>query len=332
MKLEEVPNDKVLEPLKLLSDEELSDLNTNDLDYAITHIVEHRGPKPNLGIIDEYRAKEKQFIDLAKLLEVATEKRNEVKNFLHDARQQRYTEFTKGFQVVNHKLKEVFRMISMGGDAELELQDTFNPFLEGIAFSVRPRNKAWTQIDRLSGGEKTLSSLALIFGLHYYKPSPFYMMDEIDAALDARNVSIIGHYIKQFTINCQFIVISLRPEMYDLFERRVVGIFKPDGCSRTGTVEEEELADEPSMNVSLNDSAVSLPETPAQRPTRPRKSVQPVLDDSLSSLSGPDTDTEVPKQPLGHVSDSESSSCERPSPKKKRLGTVPPSDDEEEEV
>lgn len=105
------------------------------------------------------------------------------------------------FQVVNHKLKEVFRMISMGGDAELELQDTFNPFHEGVAFSVRPRNKAWTQIDRLSGGEKTLSSLALVFGLHYYKPSPFYMMDEIDAALDARNVSIIGHYIK---VSCDF--------------------------------------------------------------------------------------------------------------------------------
>lgn len=48
----------------------------------------------------------------------------------------------------------------------------------------------------LSGGEKTLSSLALVFALHYYRPTPFYVMDEIDAALDVRNVAIVGYYLK----------------------------------------------------------------------------------------------------------------------------------------
>ena len=54
-------------------------------------------------------------------------------------------------------------------------------------------------ISNLSGGEKTLSSLALVFALHYYKPTPLYVMDEIDAALDFKNVSIVGHYIKVST-------------------------------------------------------------------------------------------------------------------------------------
>ncbi len=63
-------------------------------------------------------------------------------------------------------------------------------------FSVRPPKKSWKQITNLSGGEKTLSSLALVFALHHYKPTPLYVMDEIDAALDFRNVSIIAHYIK----------------------------------------------------------------------------------------------------------------------------------------
>lgn len=63
-------------------------------------------------------------------------------------------------------------------------------------FSVRPPRKSWKKISNLSGGEKTLSSLALVFALHYYKPSPLYVMDEIDAALDFKNVSIVGHYIK----------------------------------------------------------------------------------------------------------------------------------------
>lgn len=65
-----------------------------------------------------------------------------------------------------------------------------------ILLSVRPPKKSWKNITNLSGGEKTLSSLALVFALHYYKPTPLYVMDEIDAALDFKNVSIVGNYVK----------------------------------------------------------------------------------------------------------------------------------------
>jgi structural maintenance of chromosome 4 len=77
----------------------------------------------------------------------------------------------------------------MGGNAELELVDSLDPFAEGILFSVMPPKKSWKNISNLSGGEKTLSSLALVFALHHYKPTPLYVMDEIDAALDFKNVS-----------------------------------------------------------------------------------------------------------------------------------------------
>ena len=90
-------------------------------------------------------------------------------------------------------------MITLGGDAELELVDSLDPFTEGIVFSVRPPKKSWKNISNLSGGEKTLSSLALVFALHYYKPTPLYVMDEIDAALDFKNVSIVANYIKERT-------------------------------------------------------------------------------------------------------------------------------------
>jgi len=79
-------------------------------------------------------------------------------------------------------------------------------------FSVRPPKKTWKVISNLSGGEKTLSSLALVFALHYYKPSPLYVMDEIDAALDFKNVSIIAYYIKviknvYLTMQCFYIIV-----------------------------------------------------------------------------------------------------------------------------
>ena len=102
-------------------------------------------------------------------------------------------------------------MITLGGNAELELVDSLDPFSEGIIFSVMPPKKSWKNISNLSGGEKTLSSLALVFALHVFKvrssgscygssalktliqPTPLYFMDEIDAALDFRNVSIVAN-------------------------------------------------------------------------------------------------------------------------------------------
>ena len=140
-----------------------------------------------------------------------------------------------GFTEIKLKLKEMYQMITLGGDADLELVDNLNPFTEGILFSVRPPSKSWKNISNLSGGEKTLSSLALVFALHYYKPTPFYVMDEIDAALDFRNVSIIGIYIKQRTKNAQFIIISLRNNMFEQADR-LVGIYKVNDRTNTCTI------------------------------------------------------------------------------------------------
>lgn len=98
----------------------------------------------------------------------------------------------------------------MGGNAELELVDSMDPFNEGILFSVMPPKKSWKNISNLSGGEKTLSSLAMIFALHQFRSTPLYFMDEIDAALDWRNTSIISQMLKQRTKTAQFIIISLR--------------------------------------------------------------------------------------------------------------------------
>ena len=67
------------------------------------------------------------------------------------------------------KILFYFICLHEGGDAELELVDSLDPFSEGIVFSVRPPKKSWKNISNLSGGEKTLSSLALVFALHYYK-------------------------------------------------------------------------------------------------------------------------------------------------------------------
>ena len=83
---------------------------------------------------------------------------------------------------------------------------------------MRPPKKSWKNISNLSGGEKTLSSLALVFALHHYKPTPLYVMDEIDAALDFKNVSIVANYIK---VRDFYILIFLE----NIFFSKVINIF-----------------------------------------------------------------------------------------------------------
>lgn len=161
--------------------------------------------------------------------------RDEQRKYHEDLRKQRLNEFMSGFTIISNKLKEMYQMITLGGDAELELVDSLDPFSEGIVFSVRPPKKSWKNITNLSGGEKTLSSLALVFALHYYKPTPLYVMDEIDAALDFKNVSIVGNYIKERTKNAQFIIISLRSQMFELADR-LVGIYKTYNATKSVTI------------------------------------------------------------------------------------------------
>jgi len=191
--------------------------------------------KPNMSAVEEYKKKDALFVQRSNELREVTEKRDEYKKQFEDVRSQRMEEFKTGFTIITRKLKEMYRTITNGGDAELEWADSLDPFSEGINFSVRPPKKSWKRISNLSGGEKTLSSLALIFALHYFKPSPLYVMDEIDAALDFKNVSIVAHYIKDRTRNTQFIIISLRNDMYELADR-LVGIYKTHNCTKSVTV------------------------------------------------------------------------------------------------
>lgn len=182
--------------LKTYTEEQLASYKLQDLQYKISVQEEKLKVKPNLSVIEEYFEKRKAYMDRVSFLEEITQRRNEMRQLLDDVRKKRYNEFMQGFNIITKKLKEMYQMITQGGDAELELVDSLDPFSEGVSFSVRPPKKSWKNISNLSGGEKTLSSLALVFALHYYKPSPMYFMDEIDAALDFRNVSIVANYIK----------------------------------------------------------------------------------------------------------------------------------------
>lgn len=173
------------------TEDELADMSKDALKAEIA-ALEEKTEKANvdLGVLDEYRRRVEEHTSRSSDLQTAVSSRDTVKKRCDDLRRLRLEGFMEGFSIISLRLKEMYQMITMGGNAELELVDSLDPFSEGILFSVMPPKKSWKNISNLSGGEKTLSSLALVFALHHYKPTPLYVMDEIDAALDFRNVSV----------------------------------------------------------------------------------------------------------------------------------------------
>ena len=216
-----------------LSEEELASVDVSELQCRIDLLQEEMSQMNiNLEAIEAWRSADAEYCGRVKDLESATEERDAIRKEYEELQRRRLDEFMNGFNTISLKLKEMYQMITLGGDAELELVDTLDPFSEGILFSVRPPKKSWKNIANLSGGEKTLSSLSLVFALHHYKPTPLYVMDEIDAALDFKNVSIVGNYIKDRTKNAQFVIISLRNQCFELADR-LVGVYKTDNTTKT---------------------------------------------------------------------------------------------------
>ncbi|KAF1837975.1 condensin subunit Cut3 [Decorospora gaudefroyi] len=228
------------EGLPSYSKDELQDMDKATLKEQIAHLEKkNESTQVDLAVLAEYRKRVEEHAARSTDLASAVGARDAAKHKLEELRRLRKEGFKAGFDIITARLKEMYQMITMGGNAELEYEDTLDAFSEGIRFSVMPPKKSWKNISNLSGGEKTLSSLALVFALHHYKPTPLYVMDEIDAALDFRNVSIVASYIRERTKNAQFIVISLRNNMFELASR-LVGVYKVNHMTKSVTIENKD--------------------------------------------------------------------------------------------
>jgi structural maintenance of chromosome 4 len=178
------------EELPQFTQDELKDMSKERLKAEIAALEEKtQNVNVDVSVLAEYRRRVEEHSARSSDLATAVQQRDAAKKRCDELRRLRLEGFMEGFSTISLRLKEMYQMITMGGNAELELVDSLDPFSEGILFSVMPPKKSWKNISNLSGGEKTLSSLALVFALHHYKPTPLYVMDEIDAALDFRNVS-----------------------------------------------------------------------------------------------------------------------------------------------
>ncbi len=162
----------------------------------------------NLVAIDEFDELKQRFEFLAKqqsdLLTAKEALHSTIGKINRTTRQLFLDTFTK----VSEEFRIYFRMLFGGGEAQLVLVDPENVLESGIEIIARPPGKKLQNITLLSGGEKTLAAIALIFGVFKVRPSPFCVLDEIDAALDESNVGRFSYLLKDFAKISQFIVIT----------------------------------------------------------------------------------------------------------------------------
>ena len=119
-------------------------------------------------------------------------------------------QFTKGFADIQREFDKAFKELFGGGKGTLELQEGEDVLETGIMINAQPPGKKLQNMMQMSGGEKSLTAIALLFAIQNLKPSPFCLLDEIEAALDDSNVDRYAKYLHKLTKNTQFIVITHR--------------------------------------------------------------------------------------------------------------------------
>ena len=154
--------------------------------------------------------------------------------------------FFKVYDEINVNFSKVYERLSNGGKAELMLENPDDPFAGGLTMRAQPKGKKVTRLEALSGGEKSLTSMAFIFAIQEFDPSPFYYLDEVDQNLDGINSELLARMVKEEAKHAQFIIVSLRKVTLKEAEH-VYGVTMMDnGLSEiVGEVRISELADEP---------------------------------------------------------------------------------------
>lgn len=218
-------------------------------------VAEIERTAPNLKALDQYDALQRKEKEVTEKFEATRKEEREISDKYNSVKQRRYELFMEAFDHISKGIDKIYKQLTkshthpLGGTAYLNLENEDEPFLHGIKYTAMPPTKRFRDMEQLSGGEKTVAALALLFAIHSFRPSPFFILDEVDAALDNLNVAKVAGFIRSKSCEriageqgsngeCGFqsIVISLKDSFYDKAEA-LVGVYRDSerSCSRTLT-------------------------------------------------------------------------------------------------
>ncbi|MEM5797460.1 MAG: AAA family ATPase [Candidatus Aenigmatarchaeota archaeon] len=188
----------------------------------------------NLKAIDEFEKFKVEFEGYKEKYEKILEEKKAVLQMIQEIEEKRKEVFFKTLNEISKEFNNIFVKMTKG-TASLELEDP-NNIESGLIIKASPKGKTLLNIDAMSGGEKSLTALAFIFAIQKYKPAPFYILDEVDAALDKENSKIVAEMIKEFSKNAQFILITHNDTTIK-YGDRVYGVSMVDGESKIMALE-----------------------------------------------------------------------------------------------
>lgn len=162
----------------------------------------------NMKALEIYESVHAQYESLlAKKISLGSEREN-VLVMINEVDSKKKELFMRTYNVVNENFKRLFKSLSTKGDATLDLEDPKDVFEGGLTLKVKIIGSKYLDIRSLSGGEKTMTALAFIFAVQEHEPAPFYILDEVDAALDKKNSERLAKLVKTYSKHSQYIMIS----------------------------------------------------------------------------------------------------------------------------
>lgn len=176
---------------------------------------------PNLKAMQKLESVSEKIAATNEEFENARKKAKKAKAAFEKVKNERYTKFKACCDHITEEIDGIYKSLARNEAAQAYLgpDNPEEPYLEGINYNCVAPGKRFQPMSNLSGGEKTIAALALLFAIHSYQPAPFFVLDEIDAALDNTNIGKVASYIVEKTTNLQTIVISLKVrDLTDLAE------------------------------------------------------------------------------------------------------------------
>jgi len=180
--------------------------------------------------LSHYAEQISRYKELSLRMNELEREKQAILRFMEEIESKKHRVFMEAFEKINQNLQKYFSKLTGGGIATLKLENPEDPFAGGIDMIVQFPNKPSIVVSGASGGERSVAAVAFLFAIKEFTPAAFYIMDEVDAHLDAFHVSKLADLLLEESEKAQFIVITLKPEMVNKAQK-VYGVYERNGVS-----------------------------------------------------------------------------------------------------
>lgn len=195
----------------------------------------------NLGSIEEFDIVKERLEFMNAQVADLERARKDLLKIIKEMNEKMELKFISSFKIIRKNFNEVFKILFNGGKADILIEDEDNILDSGIEIMAQPPGKKFQSLSLLSGGERSLTAVALLFSILEMKPAPFCILDEIDAALDESNIDRYTNYLKRFSDETQFIMITHRKRTMEIADMIYGVTMEDEGVSKTISIELSEL-------------------------------------------------------------------------------------------